>query len=91
MLYSKKKEKSKSALNKDAKRLINLLVEKIILYENKIEIFYKHQKTKSPDEECQGFLFYQNTVFYNKTRVVKNQCIEKTNFKEEKYDIFHNF
>ena len=74
----------KSALKKEAKRLINLLVDKIVLYENKIEIFYKHQKTKSPDEECQGFLFYQNTVFYNKTRVVKNQCIEKTNFKEEK-------
>ena len=81
----------KSALKKEAKRLINLLVEKIILYENKIEIFYKYQKTKSPDDISQGFLFYQNTVFYNKTRIVKNQCIKKTIFTEEKYEIFHNF
>jgi len=81
----------KSALKKEAKRLINLLVEKIILYENKIEIFYKYQKTKSPDETSQGFLFYQNTIFYNKTRVVKNVYIKKTNFTEEKFDVFHHF
>ena len=62
-----------------------------IIYENKIEIFYKYQKTKSPDETSQGFLFYQNSVFYNKTRVVKNIYIKKTNFTEEKFDIFHHF
>ena len=91
MLYSKKKEKSKSALNKDAKRLINLLVEKIILYENKIEIFYKHQKTKSPDDKSQGFLFYKNISFYQKTRVVKNDFIKKTNFEDKEIEVFHHF
>ena len=80
----------KSALKKEAKRLINLLVEKIILYKNKIEIFYKYQM-KSPDDKSQGFLFYKNSIFYKKTRVVKNDFIKKTNFKEEKFDVFHHF
>ena len=62
-----------------------------IIYENKIEIFYKYQKTKSPDETSQGFLFYKNSILYTKIGVVNNQRIEKTNFNEEKFDIFHNF
>ena len=61
------------------------------LYENKIEIFYKHKMTKSPDDTCQGFLFYKNSILYTKIGVVNNQRIEKTNFNEEKFDIFHNF
>ena len=62
-----------------------------IIYENKIEIFYKYQKTKSPDETSQGFIFYQNIAFYQKTRVVKNDFIKKTNFEDKEIEVFHQF
>ena len=38
------------ALNKDAKTLVNLLVEKVVVYEEKIEISYKYYDNKNPDE-----------------------------------------
>ena len=71
--------------------IISIKMKLPIIYENKIEIFFKYQKTKSPDETSQGFLFYQNSIYYNKTRVVKNDYIKKTNFTEAKFDIFHHF
>ena len=38
------------ALNADAKTLVNLLIEKIVVYEDKIEISYKYFDNKNPDE-----------------------------------------
>ena len=37
--------------------LINLLVKEIVLYDDKIEIYYNNPTTKSPDES-RGFLLY---------------------------------
>ena len=69
----------KVALEKDARKMINLLIDKIYLYNKKVEIYYKYQRTKSLDDKHQGFLFYQNIAFYQKTRVVKNDYMKKTN------------
>ena len=79
------------ALKKDARKMINLLVDKTFLYDKKIEIYYKYQKTKSPDDKSQGFLFYKNISFYQKTRVVKNDFIKKTNFEDRQIEVFHHF
>ena len=61
------------------------------LYDRKIEIYYKYQKTKSPDDKSQGFIFYQNIAFYQKTRVVKNDFIKKTSFEDKEIEVFHQF
>lgn len=45
------------ALKDEPKMLINLLVKEIVLYDDKIKIYYNTPATKSPDES-QGFLFY---------------------------------
>lgn len=45
------------ALIAEAKTLINLLVKEIVLYDDKIEIYYNNPTSKSPDES-QGFLLY---------------------------------
>lgn len=45
------------ALKAEPKMLINLLVKEIVLYDDKIEIYYNNPTTKSPDES-QGFLLY---------------------------------
>ena len=81
----------KVALKKDARKMINLLIDKIYLYNSKVEIYYKYQRTKSPDDKHQGFLFYQNIAFYQKTRVVKNDYMKKTNSEELEIEIFHHF
>ena len=38
------------ALHKDAKTLVQLLVEKVVVYEDKIEITYKYCDNTNPDE-----------------------------------------
>jgi hypothetical protein len=38
------------ALNSDAKALIEILVERVTLYEHKIEISFRYSKNTNPDE-----------------------------------------
>lgn len=45
------------ALKDEPKMLINMLIKEIVLYDDKIEIYYNNPTTKSPDEN-QGFLLY---------------------------------
>ncbi|MDY6368160.1 MAG: recombinase family protein [Clostridia bacterium] len=47
----------KTCLSKEPQQMIKMLVDKIILYDDKIEIFYKFNK-RSPDNESRDFLFY---------------------------------
>ena len=61
--------------------MLSLLVDKIVLYDDKMEIYYKSLTNKSPDN-CQDFLFYNGEIFYNKSRVVKNTYITQTNNKK---------
>lgn len=46
------------ALKLQANLLLNVLVKKIILYDDKIEIIYNTPLNISPDTQCQGFCFY---------------------------------
>lgn len=64
----------KTAMSKNAKTMIQILVEKIVLYDDKVEIYFKDFNKTSLGEN-QGFLFYsvQKTVVetcenYNVTR-----------------------
>lgn len=45
------------ALKAEPRALINLLIKEIVLYNDKIEIYYNNPTTKSPDGS-QVFLFY---------------------------------
>ena len=45
------------ALRAEKRLLVNLLIQEIVLYDDKIEIYFNNPTTKSPDES-QGFLFY---------------------------------
>ena len=47
----------KNCLKKDPKQMLELLVDKIILYDDKIDIYYKFDK-RSPDGNDQDFVFY---------------------------------
>ena len=70
-----------TSLKKSPEIMLSLLVDKIVLYDDKMEIYYKNLNSKSPDT-CQDFLFYTGEIFYNKTRVVKNTYITQTNSKK---------
>ena len=49
-----------TALNKNGKLLIDHLIKKIILFDDKVEIYFNYTNKKSPDDESQqGFLFYK--------------------------------
>lgn len=50
-----------NALKEDAGTLIETLINKIILYNDKKEIYFNSPlKDKSPDDKSQGFLFNRN-------------------------------
>lgn len=50
----------KNALQKEPRPLINALIEKIILYDDRVEIIYRYTNRKRPDDERQSVLFYSN-------------------------------
>ena len=50
------------ALKKEPRQLLNMLIKKVILFDDRIDIYYKYT-TKSPDgDDHQGFVFYSDTV-----------------------------
>ncbi|NCA92884.1 hypothetical protein EOM82_06525 [bacterium] len=52
----------KTAIKKERKPLLDLLLRQAIQYNDKIEIYYNYTSNKSPDEfERQGFCFYTIT------------------------------
>lgn len=48
----------RSALQKEPQQMINALVNKVILYNDKIEIYYNYTLRNDPGNRCQGLLFY---------------------------------
>lgn len=52
------------AIKKKPKTLIDLLIKQIILYDDKIEIYYKYTDKTSPDNDSRDFLLY-----YGSTRI----------------------
>ena len=55
----------KMALKKEPKNMIKLLIKEIILYDDRVEIYYKHTDRQKPDETKthQAFSFYKS--YYN--------------------------
>lgn len=47
----------KAGIKKDPLPMITLLVKQVILYNDKIEIYYNYTDTKRPDDDHQAFLF----------------------------------
>ena len=57
--------------------MINLLVRKIILYDDKVEIYYNYVDKKSPDDlEHQSFSFYTEEMQFN----IKDLKYKEQNF-----------
>ena len=57
----------KSAIKKEPLAMITLLIQKIVLYNDKIEIYYNYCENKGPDDEHRAFSFYttqQDIVIY---------------------------
>ena len=54
------------ALKKEPKQLIKLLIKEIVLFDDRIEIYYKHSNTKKPDDTIshQAFSFYSCSFSY---------------------------
>lgn len=50
-----------SALNENSKILINLLIEKIILFDDKVEIYFNNP-IKNPNGTHSDFILYSKTV-----------------------------
>lgn len=69
----------RSALQKEPQQMINALVNKVILYNDKIEIYYNYTLRKDPDDRCQGLLFYSGessiSVCVSYTNVIQQPMI----------------
>ena len=61
--------------------MINLLIDKVVLYDDKIEIYYRSLTNKSLDKS-QDFLVYNNEVYYDKSRAIKSLYSTQTNHKK---------
>lgn len=48
----------RSALQKEPQQMINALVNKVILWDDKIEIYYNYTLRRDSDDRCQSLLFY---------------------------------
>lgn len=50
------------ALRQEAKMLINYLIDKIVLYDDRMEIYFNSPLKADGPDESRGFCFYKNTV-----------------------------
>ncbi len=56
------------AINQESSVLIDTLIEKIVLYNDKMEIFFNNPlKNNGPDDKCQDFLFYTKIKHADRT------------------------
>lgn len=54
------------ALQKEPRQMLRMLIKGIILYDDKIEIYYNHTERKRPDEEThQAFCLYTEEIIYD--------------------------
>ncbi len=69
----------RSALQKEPQQMINALVNKVILYNDKIEIYYNYTLRKDPDDRCHDLLFYSEkssiSVCVSYTKVIQQPMI----------------
>ena len=63
----------RKAVEKDPALMIKTLIKEIILYDDKIEIYYNYTKNKSPDDDDhRGFCFYEEIIELEKMKYGKN-------------------
>ena len=65
----------KKALNLDMKMLVELFVEKVILFDDKVQIYLKTPLRESPDNENRGFLLY-TAIIEIKANITEKFIIE---------------
>ena len=52
----------KTALKQEPKQMIDLLIQQIVLYDDKIEIYYKYTHSKNPDDNHRDFSFWTGST-----------------------------
>jgi hypothetical protein len=57
----------KTALKKEPKQMIELLIKRIVLFDDKIEITYNYTDSKNPDDNDRDFLFYRCSTYVQLT------------------------
>ncbi len=65
--------------------MITLLVKKVVLYNDKVEIYYNYTDSKRPDDEHRVFSFYSTTVM---TETDSHKYGEDTTVKEYKIEAY---
>ncbi len=58
-IKTESKEMAKEALTEEAKTLITLLIKRVTVYNDRVEIEYNSPLRTSPDIDGQGFIFSQ--------------------------------
>lgn len=69
----------KVAIRQSATQMIRQLINKVIVYDDKIEIYYNYTDNKGPDDEHQVFSFYETNY---KTQFNMNQHPLNSNFED---------
>lgn len=84
----------RSALQKEPQQMINALVNKVILYNDKIEIYYNYTLRKDPDDRCQGLLFYSGessiSVCVSYTKVIQQPILTQSLVNFCSIQLLHN-
>ena len=74
------------ALQKEPRQMLRMLIKEIILYDDRIEIYYNHTERKRPDEEThQAFCLYTEEIIYDMKAWWTKLNEEKVHIKIELY------
>ena len=74
------------ALQKEPRQMLRMLIKEIILFDDKIEIYYNHTERKRPDEEThQAFCLYTEEIVYDMKAWWTKLNEEKVHIKIELY------
>lgn len=76
-----------SALKKNPRPMIDALIRKIVLYNDKIEIYYNYTNSKNPDgtDDHRDFIFYTITKIFEITQNILNNSKATLRFNIELY------
>ena len=66
--------------------MIKTLIKEIILYDDKIEIYYNYTKNKSPDDDDhRGFCFYTEDIYMDRGKLNSCGSSDVLHFRVELY------